>query len=98
LPGCGFYAEDRLGGVASTGHGEDFIRLLLARRALDFIAAGQSAQAAATAAIRLLDSRVHGSGGLILLDGDGRVGYARNTPTMAHAFMCEGMPSIQAGI
>ena len=98
LPGCGFYAEDGLGGVASTGHGEDFIRLLLARRALDFIAAGYSAQAAATAAIRLLDSRVHGSGGLILLDGEGRVGYARNTPTIAHAFIREGMPSIQAGI
>jgi beta-aspartyl-peptidase (threonine type) len=98
LPGCGFYAEDGLGGVASTGHGEDFIRLLLARRALDFIAAGHSAQASATAAIRLLDSRVHGSGGLILLDGEGRVGYARNTPTMAHAFIREGMPSVQAGV
>jgi L-asparaginase / beta-aspartyl-peptidase len=98
LPGCGFYAEDGLGGAASTGHGEDFIRLLLARRALDFIAVGYSAQAAASAAIRLLDSRVHGSGGLILLDGEGRAGYARNTPTMAHAFIRDGMPAIQAGI
>ncbi len=91
LVGCGFYAENQLGGVSSTGHGEDFIRLLLARRALDYIGAGLSAQAAATAAIRLLDRRVHGDGGLILLDGQGRVGYARNTPTMAHAFIVEGM-------
>jgi beta-aspartyl-peptidase (threonine type) len=98
LPGCGFYAEDGLGGVASTGHGEDFIRLLLARRALDFVAAGYSAQAAASAAIRLLDARVQGSGGLVLLDAEGRVGYARNTPTMAHAFIREGMVSIQAGV
>ncbi len=98
LPGCGFYAEDGRGGVASTGHGEDFIRLVLAHRALDFIAGGYSAQAAATAAIRLLDQRLNGSGGLILLDGDGRVGYARNTPTMAHAFIKEGMESVQAGV
>jgi L-asparaginase / beta-aspartyl-peptidase len=98
IVGAGFYAENLLGGVSSTGHGEDFIRLLLARRALDCIAAGRSAQAAATEAIRLLDRRVHGSGGLILLDGAGRVGYARNTPTMAHAFIVEGMGEPFAGV
>jgi L-asparaginase / beta-aspartyl-peptidase len=91
LVGCGFCAENGLGGVSSTGHGEDFIRLQLARRALDFIHGGMSAQGAATAAIRLLDERLHGDGGLILLDGAGRVGYARDTPTMAHAYMLEGM-------
>lgn len=98
LVGCGYYAENSLGGVASTGHGEDFIRLLLARRALDFIGRGLSAQAAANAAITLLDERIHGSGGLILLDGQGRVGFARNTPTMAHAYICEGMASPIAGV
>lgn len=98
LVGCGYYAENCLGGVSSTGHGEDFIRLVLARRALDYIAAGMSAQAAATAAIRLLDERVHGDGGLILLDGQGRVGYARNTSSMAHAFIIEGMSEPFAGV
>ena len=72
LVGCGFYAENGLGGVSSTGHGEDFIRLL--------------------------DERVHGDGGLILLDGRGRVGYARNTPTMAHAFIVEGMDTPFAAV
>ena len=98
IVGAGFYAETGLGGVSSTGHGEDFIRLLLARRALDFIAGGMAAQAAASAAIRLLGDRLGGSGGLILLDGAGRVGYARNTPTMAHAFIVEGMDSPFAGV
>lgn len=98
IVGAGFYAENGLGGVSSTGHGEDFIRLLLARRALDFIGGGMPAQAAASAAIRLLGERVGGSGGLILLDGEGRVGYARNTPTMAHAFIVEGMDSPFAGV
>ncbi|MGH2516958.1 MAG: isoaspartyl peptidase/L-asparaginase family protein [Ktedonobacterales bacterium] len=98
LVGAGFYAETNLGGVSSTGHGEDFIRLLLARRALDYLAAGMSAQAAASAAIRLLGDRLGGSGGLILLDGVGRVGYARNTPAMAHAFILEGMDTPFAGV
>ncbi|WIG61606.1 MAG: isoaspartyl aminopeptidase [Ktedonobacterales bacterium] len=98
IVGAGFYAENGLGGVSSTGHGEDFIRLLLARRALDYIAAGSSAQAAATKAMQLLSRRVGGSGGLILLDGQGRVGYARNSPTMAHAFIVEGMDVPFAGV
>ncbi len=98
LPGCGYCAENSLGGVSSTGHGEDFIRLLLARRALDFIGAGMSAQAAADAAIRLLGERVSGDGGLVLLDGRGNVGYAHNTPTMAHAYMIEGMDEPKAGV
>ena len=98
IVGAGYCAENGLGGVSSTGHGEDFIRLTLARRALDYIAGGMSAQAAATAAIRLLGERVHGAGGLILLDGAGRVGYARNTTTMAHAFMLEGMSEPFAGV
>lgn len=98
IVGAGFCAENGLGGVSSTGRGEDFIRLLLARRALDFIAAGDSAQAAATKAIQLLHRRVNGSGGLILLDGQGRVGYARNTTAMAHAFIVEGMGEPYAGV
>ena len=91
LVGCGFYAEDGLGGVSSTGHGEDFIRLLLARRATEFLARGLSAQAAASAAVALLGERVRGSGGLILLDTHGRVGFARNTLAMSCAYMREGM-------
>lgn len=98
IAGAGFYAENGLGGVSSTGHGEDFIRLVLARRALDYVAGGMSAQAAASAAIELLGKRTHGNGGLILLDGQGRVGYARNTPTMAHAFIVEGMDEVFAAV
>jgi beta-aspartyl-peptidase (threonine type) len=91
LVGCGFYAEEGLGGVASTGHGEDFIRLLLAKRAVDYLGAGLSAQAAANAAIGVLSQRLGGSGGLILLDAAGRVGCARNTAAMSFAYIAEGM-------
>lgn len=98
LPGCGYYAENGIGGISCTGDGEDFIRLLLAKRVADYIAAGLSAQAAASAAIRLLGERTTGEGGLIVLDSQGRVGYARNSATMAHAFMVEGMSAPFAGV
>lgn len=98
LVGCGFYAEAGLGGVASTGHGEGFIRLLLARRAADYLGAGLSAPDAANAAIALLGQRISGSGGLILLDAAGRVGFAHNTPNMAHAYMIAGMSEPVAGV
>jgi beta-aspartyl-peptidase (threonine type) len=98
LVGCGFYAEDGLAGVSCTGHGEDFTRLLLARRAAELVGAGLSAQAAASAAIRLLGERLHGEGGLILLDAAGRVGCARNTGAMAYAYIVDGMGAPAAGI
>jgi beta-aspartyl-peptidase (threonine type) len=98
LPGCGYYAENGIGGVSCTGDGEDFIRLLLAKRVADYLGTGLSAQGAASAAIRLLGERTTGEGGLIVLDGQGRVGYARNSATMAHAYMHEGMNAPFAGV
>ena len=98
LPGCGYIAEDGIGGVSSTGHGEAFIRLTLARRALEFIASGMSAQEAAEAAIRVLGERTDGQGGMIILDAQGRPGFARNTPAMAYAYMIAGAAEIVAGV
>lgn len=97
LVGCGYYAEDGLGGVSSTGHGEYFIRLLLARRACEFLAHGMSAQAAADAAIRLLGERLGGDGGLILLDRQGQVGFAHNTPNLAYGYLMAGMDEPAVG-
>lgn len=98
LVGCGFYAEDSLGGVSSTGYGEYFIRLLLARRACEFLAHGMSAQAAADAAIRLLGERLGGDGGLILIDRLGQVGFAHNTPHMSYGYLASGMETPLVGI
>jgi beta-aspartyl-peptidase (threonine type) len=98
LVGCGYYAENPLGGASSTGHGEDFIRLLLAKRAVDLLGTGAGAQSAADTAIQMLGERVGGHGGLILLDVHGQVGLARNTDAMAYAFMREEMDEPEAGV
>jgi len=39
-----------------------------------------------TAAIRLLEERVNGRGGLIAIDREGRIGIAHNTPHMSWAW------------
>ena len=46
LVGCGFYA-DQYAGVSCTGYGEDFVRLLMAKRAAEYVAQGDTAQLAA---------------------------------------------------
>jgi beta-aspartyl-peptidase (threonine type) len=97
IPGCGYYADNALAGVSVSGHGEAIIRVQLARSAADFCAKLQ-APAAAEAALRMLSDRVSGKGGLILIDHEGRIGYAYNTSQMARAFIIEGMDAPEVGI
>jgi beta-aspartyl-peptidase (threonine type) len=98
IAGAGFYAEDGVGGVSCTGQGEAFIRLAIARRACEALERGAEAQAAANEVIAHLGARVHGEGGLIIIDAAGRIGFARNTPAMSYAYCLDGMPAPIAGI
>ena len=84
LVGCGFYADEHAA-ISCTGYGEDFIRLLLAKRAADFVAQGASAQEAAEAAITFLGDKAEGTGGLIVVDRNGNVGYAWNSENLVYA-------------
>jgi beta-aspartyl-peptidase (threonine type) len=97
LVGCGFYA-DEYAAISCTGHGEDFVRLLLARRAAELVAQGYVADEAARAALAFLSEQATGKGGLIIVDHLGRVGFAWNTSSMAHAFITEGMDTPHVGI
>ena len=82
LIGCGTYADD-YGAASCTGDGETIIRLLLAKRAVGFLEEGSDAQSAAEIAVDYLeDERVPGTGGIILIDRWGNIGYARNTTHM----------------
>jgi beta-aspartyl-peptidase (threonine type) len=89
LIGCGLYADDQTGGCSSTGWGESIIKVLLAKTATDLIGAGHEPMTAAQRAIDTLAQRVGGYGGCILLDGQGRPGFAFNTPRMAYAYRVE---------
>jgi beta-aspartyl-peptidase (threonine type) len=82
LIGCGTYADNRLGGVSTTGHGEAFIRTVLARTAAGLLERLDDPERAARAALDVLRDDVGGDGGLILLDRRGRPGHAFSTPFM----------------
>jgi beta-aspartyl-peptidase (threonine type) len=87
LIGCGTYADSTLGGVSCTGSGEAIIRVVLARRTLDFLKEADDPDYAAKVAVDLLVEEGRGEGGLILVDWRGRVGYAQSTPLMPVAWM-----------
>jgi L-asparaginase / beta-aspartyl-peptidase len=86
LVGCGCYADNGCAAVSTTGHGESIMKVVLAKTASDFVAAGKSPQESAEQAIALLGKRTGGRGGLIVIDPEGRPGLAFSTPHMAYAF------------
>ena len=100
LVGCGFYA-DEYAAVSCTGDGEDFVRLLIAKRAADVVGnskGGQTAREAAEAAIAVLGAKATGTGGLIVVDRKGNVGFAWNSRNMSHAYIIEGMEEPVSGV
>lgn len=83
LIGCGCYADNETAGTSLTGWGEPIMKLVLGKWAVDRVGAGATPQEAAVDAIQYLHARLGGHGGIILMDRQGRVGLAHNTPGMA---------------
>jgi beta-aspartyl-peptidase (threonine type) len=95
LIGCGCYADIEAGGASTTGWGEAIMKIVMAKAAVDLLRAGNSPQSAAEACIALLAKRTKGAGGLILIDKQGRIGFAFNTRRMAYGYVAEdGVPVI----
>jgi beta-aspartyl-peptidase (threonine type) len=92
LVGCGTYADQR-SAVSCTGHGEAIIRVMLARSTSEYLHNGTAPRSAAQQAVDLLAAKTGSTGGLIVIDRDGRVGYARNTSHMPVCFVIEGSVS-----
>ncbi len=59
--------------------------MTLARSAVDRLVAGLDPMTAAQEAIADLARKTQGDGGLILVNAQGRIGYAFNTPAMSCA-------------
>jgi beta-aspartyl-peptidase (threonine type) len=66
------------------------MRVVLAKSACEFIRAGADAKAAAERAVAFLAEKTASTGGLIIIDQHGRIGYARNTTHMPVCFIHEG--------
>ncbi|MBD2024138.1 isoaspartyl peptidase/L-asparaginase family protein [Leptolyngbya sp. FACHB-711] len=89
LVGCGLYADNRSGACSTTGDGESIIPVVLAKTAIDALAAGKHPDEAAQHAIDTLIDRVAGEAGCILIDRQGQVGWAHNSSEMAVAYMSD---------
>jgi beta-aspartyl-peptidase (threonine type) len=94
LVGCGAYADNWTAGVSATGYGEALMRVVISKRVCDLVGTGLSAAAACAAAIRLLEERTGGDGGLIAVDARGQVGFAFNTRAMPHAYAVGDSPVV----
>jgi len=86
LPGCGLWADDRVGGAVCTGWGEDVMRMGLARSAVE-LARMSDSQDACWLAMRAMEGRIRGRGGVALIGRDGGIGYAFNTRCMPVAWI-----------
>ncbi|WP_017318377.1 isoaspartyl peptidase/L-asparaginase family protein [Mastigocladopsis repens] len=87
IVGSGLYADNKLGACSTTGDGESIIPVVLAKTAIDFLSADRHPDEAAQMAINTLKSKVTGEAGCILLDHQGRVGWAYNSQDMACGYM-----------
>jgi len=87
--GAGIYADNNTCAVSATGHGEGFMRTVLAKHISDLVEfKNRDAESAAQEGIEYLVNRVNGRGGVIVIDRDGRCSARSNTRTMVHGW-CE---------
>jgi L-asparaginase / beta-aspartyl-peptidase len=85
LIGCGCYADNLSAAVSTTGWGEPIMKLVLAKWTADRVSAGNLPEWAAREAMNYLKQRLNGHGGIIVLNAQGQIGIAHNTPRMAWA-------------
>lgn len=93
IVGCGLYANHQ-GACSTTGDGESIIPVVLAKTAVDFLATDKHPDEAAQKAIATLQQKVEGEAGCIIIDPQGRVGWAHNSQGMAVAYMTEELDQI----
>jgi L-asparaginase / beta-aspartyl-peptidase len=96
LIGCGCYADNLSAAASTTGWGEPIMKLVLAKWTADRVAAGNLPEWAAQEAMNYLKQRLNGHGGIIVLNAQGQIGIAHNSPRMAWA--CKALKKEDAGI
>lgn len=98
IPGAGNYADDQAGAASATGDGEAVLRLCMCKTATDLLRSGLHPEDAAQAVIRMLAARTGGTGGVILVDRFGRLGWARTTRAMSWACASAAAPTPESGV
>ncbi|XP_075829568.1 isoaspartyl peptidase/L-asparaginase [Microtus pennsylvanicus] len=94
--GAGGYADNNIGAVSTTGHGESILKVNLARLALFHVEQGKTVDEAAELALNYMKSKLKGLGGLILVNKTGDWVAKWTSATMPWAAVKNG--KLQAGI
>ncbi|KAF5910123.1 isoaspartyl peptidase/L-asparaginase [Clarias magur] len=81
--GCGAYADNQIGAVAPTGHGEAIMKVVLSRQILFHMEQGKSPEEASDLSLDYMQKRVSGLGGVVVVDPKG---------TWAARFSSQQMP------
>ncbi len=90
LFGCGGYAYNPYGAASATGVGEQVMRVLLSKYAVDQIALGADAPQAAQNAMEYINRFFPSTNvGIIVIDADGNLGAAHTTQHMPIAWVGE---------
>jgi beta-aspartyl-peptidase (threonine type) len=97
LVGCGGYADNEIGGASTTGDGEAIMRIVMAKTAIDMMRGGMAVEEAAREVVSHLKARIGSEGGIILVDSQGRIGFAFNTFAMPVAWV-DGKGQVQVRV
>ena len=95
--GCGGLADNTLGGVSTTGHGESITRVTLASRVLTLIERGISVDEAIRQSLQFMHAKTSGRGGVILMTKEGEVAKGFTTSRMVWASI-DGKGRLETGI
>lgn len=69
--GCGGYADNNIGAVSPTGHGEAIMKVTLSRLILFHMEQGKTPEEASDLALTYMKERVDGLGGVVVVDPKG---------------------------
>ncbi|XP_075058702.1 isoaspartyl peptidase/L-asparaginase [Mixophyes fleayi] len=94
--GCGGYADNNIGAISTTGHGESIMKVTLARLILHYMEKGMSTEEAADAGLNYMKTRVDGYGGVIFVNNSGEWTAKFSTEQMSWAAVKDGQ--LQCGI
>ncbi|KAI4875322.1 hypothetical protein NFI96_015558 [Prochilodus magdalenae] len=83
--GCGGYADNQIGAVSPTGHGEAIMKVCLSRLVLFHMEQGKSPAEASDIALEYMKERVKGLGGVVVVDPKGTWAARFNSLQMAWA-------------
>lgn len=86
VPGAGGYADDQVGAVSTTGHGESLLKVCLARHIVTTMATGMPVSDSIQRSLEYMGQRVSGCGGAVAVSRCGEVGFAFTTPRMPWAY------------